>query len=104
MKRGEIWWARIDKRRPVVLLSRDEAYDVRSLVVVAPISTTVRGFAVEVRVGRLEGLPRAGVINCDCLVTVPKRDLIERAGALSAARRRQLDDALRFALALDEPP
>ena len=36
MKRGEVWWARIDKRRPVVLLSRDEAYAIRGLVVVAP--------------------------------------------------------------------
>lgn len=100
MRRGEIWWAKLDKRRPVVLVSRDEAYVVRALVIVAPVSTTVRGLAVEVKVGRTEGLPRGGVVNCDWLVTVPKDDLLERAGSLTAARLHQLDDALRFALGL----
>ena len=100
MKRGEVWWAKVDKRRPVVLISRDEAYTVRALVIVAPVSTTVRGFAVEVRVGAGEGLPRAGVVNCDWLVTVPKDDLVDRAGILSRVKLEQLDNALRFALGL----
>ncbi len=86
MKRGEIWWARVDKRRPVVLLSRHEAYDVRAMVIVAPATTTVRGYAVEVKVGRREGLPREGVVNCDRLVTLPKVDLVDRAGR---SRRRK---------------
>ncbi len=102
MRRGEVWWARLDKRRPVVLVSRDEAYGVRAMVIVAPASTTVRGYAVEVKVGKAEGLPRTGVINCDWLVTVPKRDLVARAGALRGAKLLQLDAALRFALGLDD--
>lgn len=102
MKRGEIWWARLDKRRPVVLVSRQEAYAVRAMVIAAPVSTTIRGFAVEVKVGPNEGLPRAGVVNCDWLVTVPKADLIERAGRLAPAKVRQLDEALRFALGLED--
>lgn len=101
MRRGEVWWARVDKRRPVVLVSRAEAYDVRALVIVAPVSTTLRGFSLEVRVGKAEGLPRAAVVNGDWLVTVPKADLISRAGQLSAAKLARLDAALRFALALD---
>lgn len=101
MRRGEVWWARLDKKRPVVLVSREEAYAVRALVIAAPVSTTIRGFAVEVKVGPGEGLPRSGVVNCDWLVTVPKVDLLERAGRLSAAKVRQLDDALRFALGLE---
>jgi len=101
MKRGEVWWAKVDKKRPVVLVSRDEAYQVRSLVITAPATTTVRGYAVEVKVGRREGLRRECVINCDWLVTLPKEDLLERAGALSGPKLRQLDDALRFALGLD---
>lgn len=102
MTRGEVWWARLDKRRPVVLLSRAEAYAVRALVIAAPVTTTVRGFAVEVRIGKAEGLPRTGVINCDWLVTVPKADLIERAGVLDAQKLAQLSAALKFALSLDE--
>ncbi|MEZ4269942.1 MAG: type II toxin-antitoxin system PemK/MazF family toxin [Myxococcota bacterium] len=101
MKRGEIWWARVDKRRPVVLLSRPEAYAVRAMVIVAPVSTTVRGFSVEVRVGKREGLPKSGVINCDWLVTLPRASLVKRAGTLSASKQQQIDDALRFALGLD---
>jgi mRNA interferase MazF len=60
VRRGEVWWARVDERRPVVLLSRNEAYDVRALVLVAPATTTVRGYAVEVKEGDL--LDRAGVL------------------------------------------
>jgi mRNA interferase MazF len=101
MKRGEIWWARIDNDRPVLLLSRNEAYDMRAMVIVAPATTTVRGFSLEVKLGRREGLPRDCVVNCDWLVTVAKADLLERAGALSAAKLRQVDSALRFALGLD---
>ena len=101
MNRGEIWWARVDKKRPVVLVSRQEAYAVRALVIAAPVSTTVRGFAVEVRIGRREGLPKSGVINCDWLVTIPKTALTERIGTLSTTKRRQLDEALAFALGLD---
>jgi mRNA interferase MazF len=101
LKRGEVWWAQVDKRRPVVLLSRNEAYSVRALVIVAPVTTTVRGYAVEVKLGRREGLPRECVVNCDWLVTIAKTDLIERAGALSGAKVARLDEALRFALGLD---
>lgn len=101
MNRGDVWWARLDKRRPVVLVSRAEAYAVRAMVIAAPATTTIRGSAVEVRLGRREGLPRACVVNCDWLVTIPQVDLVERAGRLDAAKLARLDDALRFALGLD---
>ena len=101
MKRGEIWWATVDKPRPVCLLSRDEAYDVRALVITAPVSTTIRGFAVEVKVGKREGLSHASVINCDWLVTIPKARLERRLGVLSTTKLEALDASLRFALGLD---
>jgi mRNA interferase MazF len=101
VKRGELWWANVDKRRPVVLLSRDEAYAVRAMVIAAPATTVTRGFSVEVKLGRREGLPRDCVVNCDWLVTLPKADLLERIGALPRAKLDQLDCALRFALGLD---
>ena len=85
-----------------MLVSRDEAYPVRALVIVAPASTTVRGYAVEVKLGRKEGLPRTCVINCDWLVTIPKADLEQCVGQLSAVKQKQLDAALRFALGLDD--
>jgi len=101
VRRGEVWWANVDKRRPVVLISRDEAYEIRAMVLVAPATTTVRDYAVEFKVGRREGLARECVINCDWIVTLPKADLLERAGILAEPKLRQLDHALRFALGLD---
>ena len=86
LNRGDIRWADIDKRRPVVLVSRDEAYSARRLIIAAPATTKVRGYAVEVKIGRREGLDRECVINCDWLITLPKEDLLERAGALSGAK------------------
>ena len=100
MKRGEVWWAQLDKRRPVVLVTRDEAYPLRAMVIVTPATTTIRGYAVEVALGKAEGLPKNCVANGDWLVTVSKADLIARAGKLSAAKLALLDDALRFALGL----
>ena len=102
MTRGEIWWARIDKERPVLLVSRNEAYEVRAMVIVAPATTTVRGFSLEVKLGAREGLPRDCVLNCDWIVTIPKADLVRRAGRLSPRKLRQFDDALRFALGLGD--
>jgi mRNA-degrading endonuclease toxin of MazEF toxin-antitoxin module len=83
------------------LVSRDEAYDVRAMVIVAPATTKFRGFASEVKLGRREGLRRECVVNCDWLVTIPKSDLIERAGSLCARKARALDEALAFSLGLD---
>jgi mRNA interferase MazF len=101
VRRGEVWWAKLDKKRPVVLVSRQEAYAVRALVIVAAISTTIRGYAVEIKLGRAEGLPKGCVLNCDWLVTIPKTDLLERAGALTAPKLQLLDKALTFALGLE---
>ncbi|MCJ7654886.1 MAG: type II toxin-antitoxin system PemK/MazF family toxin, partial [Dehalococcoidia bacterium] len=60
MKRGEIWWAELESptgRRPVVLLSRDEAYSVRSLVIVAPVTTRIRHVPSEVPLVADDGVP-----------------------------------------------
>ncbi len=103
MTRNEIWWADLPEpagHRPVLLLSRTEAYAVRRKVVVAEVTTTVRGTPTEVVVGRAEGLSRRSVVNLENLATIPKDWLIERAGVLGRSRIEQIDDALRFALDL----
>jgi mRNA interferase MazF len=101
--RGEIWWAELPKpagRRPVILLSRDEAYDVRRLVTVAPVTTRVRGIPVEVPLGPNDGLPRECVANLDTVTTIPKDALRERLAVLSRSKMTAVDAALRFALGL----
>jgi mRNA interferase MazF len=101
LKKGEVWWARLKPpagRRPVVLLSRDEAYPVRTAVTVAPVTTTIRGIAVEVPVGPEEGLPRPGVVNCDSMLTIPKAYLESRIARLSQRKIGEIHKAVRFAL------
>lgn len=103
MKRGEIWWAELPRpagRRPVSLLTRDEAYEVRRLVTVAPVTTRVRGIPVEVPLGPKDGLPRECVANLDTVTTIPKDALRERLAVLSRSKMTAVDAALRFALGL----
>ncbi len=103
MRRGEVWWAELPApvgRRPVVLISRDEAYSVRELVTIAPVTTRARDIPVEIPVGRDEGLPRRSVVNADTITTIPKRALVDYAGVLDGAKLTQLDAAIRFALGL----
>ncbi len=106
MRRGEVWWARLPApagRRPVVLLSRDEAYGVRDLVAVAPVTTRARHIPTEVPLGPQDGLPRPCVVNLDTITTIPKRSLAERIAMLKPDKRLAVDNAIRFALALYEP-
>ncbi|HZE30405.1 MAG TPA: type II toxin-antitoxin system PemK/MazF family toxin [Actinoallomurus sp.] len=105
MRRGEVWWVDFDERRPVVLLSGEEACGFRVMQVVAPAGVDIGGLGVEVAVGALDGLPFDGVLRfafprpgftpCTWLTTVSRDDLIERAGVLSSARLSEVEDALR---------
>ncbi|MFB8773930.1 type II toxin-antitoxin system PemK/MazF family toxin [Streptomyces broussonetiae] len=107
MQRGEVWWADFDERRPVVLLSDDESSGFQAVQVVAPAGVDIGGLGVEVAIGALEGLPFEGVLRfavprpgftpCTWLTTVSREDLVERAGALSSAKLREVAEALRAA-------
>jgi mRNA-degrading endonuclease toxin of MazEF toxin-antitoxin module len=83
-----------------VLVSRDEAYGVRALVTVAPVTTRARSIAAEVPLGPEDGLARSCVVNVDSLVTIAKAVLRERVARLNAQKLRALDDAIHFALGL----
>lgn len=103
MKRGEIWWAEQPSpigRRPVLLISRNEAYKVRNAVTVAQITTTIRRIPVEVAVGKSDGLPQECVINLDTVTTIPKSFLRERLSALNTTKMDQVNRAIKFALAI----
>lgn len=104
MRRGEVWWAEQPNpigRRPVLLLSRDEAYHVRNAVTVAQITTAVRNIPVEVVLDQKDGLPQLCVVNVDTITTVRKSVLTERICALKADKIRAINQAIKFALALD---
>ena len=105
MRRGEVWWVEFDERRPVVLLSEEGPPGFLAMQVVAPADTDISGLGIEVAVGVQEGLPFDGVLRfafpwpgftpCTWLTTLSREDLIERAGAVSAAKLSEIDDALR---------
>jgi mRNA interferase MazF len=103
MRRGEVWWAELPApagRRPVVLLSRDEAYAVRELVTVAAITTRVRRIPTEVPLGSAEGLPEPCVVSLDTITTIPRRGLSRMVGPLPPEQLAAVERALRFALGL----
>lgn len=105
MKRGEIWWAELPPpagKRPVVLLSRNEAYAIRELVTVAPVTTRIRGIPSEVPLGVEDGLPQQCVVNLDTITTIAKRSLRERLATLSPQKLKAVETALHFALSLEE--
>jgi mRNA interferase MazF len=104
MRRGEVYWATFPSpvgRRPVVLVSRDEVYSIKSRVTVVVVTRTVRGIPTEVRLGPVQGLPKVGVANTDELVTIPSSMLGARISMLPRPKLEEIDDALRFALALE---
>jgi len=104
VKRGEVWWAELGPpagRRPVLLLSRNEAYAVRELVMVAPLTTRIRGISSEVSLGDEDGVPRACVVNLDTITTIAKASLRERLTALSGEKCRAVEKALHFSLGLE---
>src|SRR5579859_2512695 len=101
MKRGEVRWHRFrppDKRRPVLVLTRDVGVQVLAEVTIGPITRTIRDIPTEVLLGQADGMPRDCAINLDHLQTVPKANLGATITTLPSARMREVRDALLFAL------
>ena len=82
------------KRRPVLIVSRDEVIPVLNNVVVAPVTTTIRDIPTCIPVGPDEGLDRDSVASFDNLAAVPKSVLTVRLGALGVGGRHQICEAL----------
>ena len=104
MKRGDVWWAVLDQPkgpRPVLLISRQKAIDIRSFVTIVEITTTMRNLRTEVVLGAPDGLPKTCVANADNIGTIAKRRLQRWITTLSPARMSEVDSSLRFALGLD---
>ncbi|MFC6705317.1 type II toxin-antitoxin system PemK/MazF family toxin [Flexivirga alba] len=97
-----IWLARLDKTRPVLVLTRDEVRDVRKLVTVAPIHSTVRGLHSEVAVGRDNGLDHESAANLDFITTISRSALIRPLGALLPQQERDLTRAFHEAFDLED--
>lgn len=101
MKRGEIRWYKFhapDKKRPVVILTRNSVLEYLGEVTVAPITTTIRGIPSEVVLGKEEGLAKECAVNCDHLQTVFKSKLGALISSLSTEKLGEIARAVRFSL------
>lgn len=106
VNRGEIWLHTFrppDKRRPVVVLSRQGAIPLLSTVIVAPITSTIRGLASEVPVGDREGLKHPSVVNLDHLFTVPQSQLERYIGHLDESSMELVCRSLAVSLGCGHP-
>lgn len=85
----------------MLLLSRDEAYDVRNAVTIAQITTTIRNIPVEVSLDKKDGLPQECVVNLDTITAIRKTILTKRICSLSSEKIEQINKAMKFALSLE---
>ena len=101
MKRGEIRWYTFvhpDKKRPVLILTRDSVLEYLGEVTVAPITSTVRDIPSEVALSREDGMARDCAVNCDHLQTVSKGKIGSLVATLSPVKLSAVSRAIRFAL------
>ena len=104
IRRGEVRWYMFrppDKRRPVLVLTRDSVAGVLSEVTVAPLTSTIREIPSEIVLGISDGLAQESAINLDHLQTIPKARVGALITSLTAARMEEVRRALLFALGFD---
>jgi mRNA interferase MazF len=103
MKRGEIRWYKFkspDKRRPVVILTRNSILEYLGEVTIAPITSTVRNIPSEVLLTHEDGMRKDCAINCDHIQTVSKNKIGSPITTLHQDKLKQLSKAIWFALNL----
>ena len=96
---GQVWWADLDKVRPVVVLTRQRVAAHLVRVVVAPVTTTVRGLATEVPVGSEEGVRDGSVASLDNIQLLPVDRLLRRAGRVAPERWPEFCSAMAKVMA-----
>ena len=103
MKRGEIRWykfTRPDKKRPVLILTRNTILEYLDEVTIAPITSVVRDIPSEIFLSKDEGMPIACVVNCDHIQTVAKSKIGALITVLSPEKMQEVRRAIGFALSL----
>jgi mRNA interferase MazF len=103
MKRGEIRWYKFhppDKRRPVLILSRDSVIEYLGEITIAPITSVIRDIPSEVVLAESDGMTKPCAVNCDHLQTVSKGRIGALITSLARARMGEVREAIAFALNL----
>ncbi len=102
-KAGEVWFAdlgTVEKRRPVLVLAMPAEEDARSLVVVVPLTSQIRGMRGEVFLGKPGWLPKLSAVNVQGLASFDPAKLVRRMGTINATQMAQVKDTLRALLGL----
>jgi len=103
MKRGEVRWYKFthpDKKRPVLILTRNSIIEYLGEVTVAPLTTTIRNIPSEVHLGKNDGLVTDCAVNCDHIQTVSKAKLGALITTLPSSKLAEVKQAVLFALGL----
>ncbi|MHB1785695.1 MAG: type II toxin-antitoxin system PemK/MazF family toxin [Acidimicrobiales bacterium] len=103
VRRGEIWLAELDKRRPVVVLTRDPLGRMLHSVIVGPVTSTVRGLNTEVDLTEADGVRKPSVVNLDNLQLVPRTRLVRRVGRATPVTLRAICVATAEAIGCPAP-
>jgi mRNA interferase MazF len=104
-RRGDVWLAQLDKRRPVVVLTRDPRDPLGRFlhsIIVAPVTSTVRGLSTEVGLGPSNGVPRPSVVNLDNVQLLGRDRLVRRVGEVRSPTLERICKALAIATGCDE--
>lgn len=101
-RRGEVWLARLDKVRPVIVMTRNPIAQMLHSFVGVPVTSMVRGLSTEVSVGPADGIRHASVANLDNLQLVERARLLRRVGRARPATLEAVCDAVRIAIGCDE--
>jgi len=98
---GQVWWADLagEKVRPVVVLTRSRVAPLLRRVLVAPVTSTVRDIASEVRIGVAEGVKAGSVANLDNAQLLEVDALLGQAGAVSSERWSEFCEAMAHVMA-----
>jgi len=103
MRRGEIRWykfTRPDKKRPVLIITRDSIIDCLNELTVAPLTTTIRDIPSEICLSHDDGVPQECAINCDHIQTVSKSKLGALITVLKPQKMEEVRQSIMFALNL----
>ena len=105
MNRGDVCWYTFkapDKKRPVLVLTRESAISVLNSVTIAPITSTVRNIPTELLLTEQDGVPQTCAANFDNIQTVPKSNIGDRITRLTSRRMKEAAAAVSFALGFDD--
>jgi len=104
VRRGEVWWVRVEgTRRPALIMTRDTAIPLLTSITIVPTTTRVRSIPTEVLLDGRDGMPERCALTLDNVRTVRKHDLHRRITTLSASRLDEVCERLAYALGCARP-